>query len=62
MSLEALTTEALAAIAAAEDLAALDQVRVLFTGKKATCRTIESTGKNGSRATQSARCGHSCCT
>ena len=34
MSLEALTTEALAAIAAAEDLAALDQVRVLFTGKK----------------------------
>ncbi len=34
MSLEALTTEALAAIAAAEDLAALDQVRVQFTGKK----------------------------
>ncbi len=34
MSLEALTTEALAAIAAAEDLATLDQVRVQFTGKK----------------------------
>ena len=34
MSLEALTTEALAAIAAAQDLAALDQVRVQFTGKK----------------------------
>ena len=31
MSLEALTTEALAAIAAAQDLAALDQVRVRFT-------------------------------
>ena len=36
MSLEALTTEALAAIAAAQDLAALDQVRVQFTGKKAS--------------------------
>ncbi len=34
MSLEALTTEALAAIAAAQDLVALDQVRVQFTGKK----------------------------
>ncbi|MGA5989276.1 phenylalanine--tRNA ligase subunit alpha, partial [Escherichia coli] len=34
MSLEALTTEALAAIAAAQDLATLDQVRVQFTGKK----------------------------
>ena len=34
MSLEALTTEALAAIAAAQDLAALDQARVQFTGKK----------------------------
>ena len=34
MSLEALTNEALAAIAAAEDLATLDQVRVQFTGKK----------------------------
>ncbi len=33
-SLEALTTEALAAIAAATDLATLDQVRVQFTGKK----------------------------
>jgi hypothetical protein len=36
MSLEALTTEALAAIAAAQDLATLDQVRVQFTGKKAS--------------------------
>lgn len=34
MSLEALTTEALAAIAAAQDLTTLDQVRVQFTGKK----------------------------
>ena len=34
MSLDALTTDALAAIAAAHDLAALDQVRVQFTGKK----------------------------
>ena len=34
MSLEALTTEALDAIAAAQDLATLDQVRVQFTGKK----------------------------
>lgn len=34
MSLEALTNEALAAIAAANDLPALDQVRVQFTGKK----------------------------
>lgn len=34
MSLEALTNEALAAIAAAQDLAALDLVRVQFTGKK----------------------------
>lgn len=34
MSLEALTTEALAAIAAAQDLAALEQARVQFTGKK----------------------------
>jgi phenylalanyl-tRNA synthetase alpha chain len=34
MSLDALTTDALAAIAAAPDLAALDQVRVQFTGKK----------------------------
>jgi len=34
MSLEALTTEALAAIAAAQDLTALDLVRVQFTGKK----------------------------
>jgi phenylalanyl-tRNA synthetase alpha chain len=34
MSLEALTTEALAAIAAAQDLATLDQARVQFTGKK----------------------------
>lgn len=34
MSLEALTTEALAAIAAAQDLAALEHVRVQFTGKK----------------------------
>lgn len=33
-SLEALTTDALAAIAAASDLAALEQVRVQFTGKK----------------------------
>lgn len=44
MSLEALTTEALAAIAAAEDLATLDQVRVQFTGKKPTCRAIQSAG------------------
>lgn len=36
MSLEALTTEALVAIAAAQDLVALDQVRVQFTGKKAS--------------------------
>ena len=36
MSLEALTTEALAAIAAAEDLATLDQVRVQFTVRKAS--------------------------
>ncbi|MEY4517324.1 MAG: hypothetical protein RL180_1670 [Pseudomonadota bacterium] len=34
MSLDALTSDALAAIAAASDLAALDQVRVQFTGKK----------------------------
>ncbi|MBV6597416.1 phenylalanine--tRNA ligase subunit alpha, partial [Acinetobacter baumannii] len=34
MSLEALTTEALASIASAKDLVALDQVRVQFTGKK----------------------------
>ena len=33
-ALEALTTEALAAIAAAQDLATLDQARVQFTGKK----------------------------
>ena len=39
MSLEALTTEALAAIAA-QDLAALDQVRVQFTGKKPARGTI----------------------
>jgi phenylalanyl-tRNA synthetase alpha chain len=39
MSLEALTTEALAAIAAAQDLAALDQVRVQFTGKKASLQS-----------------------
>ncbi len=45
MSLEALTNEALAAIAAAEDLATLDQVRVQFTGKKKpACGTIQSTG------------------
>lgn len=48
MSLEALTTEALAAIAAAQDLVALDQVRVQFTGKKKpACRTIESIRENG---------------
>lgn len=47
MSLEALTTEALAAIAAAQDLVALDQVRVQFTGKKPACRTIESIRENG---------------
>ncbi len=34
MSLDVLTSDALAAIAAADDLAALDQVRVQFTGKK----------------------------
>ena len=34
MSLETLTTEALAAIAAAQDLATLDQARVQFTEKK----------------------------
>lgn len=34
MSLEVLTQEALAAIAAAQDLSALDSVRVQFTGKK----------------------------
>lgn len=34
MSLEILTTEALTAIAETQDLAALDQVRVQFTGKK----------------------------
>jgi phenylalanyl-tRNA synthetase alpha chain len=34
MSLDALTSDALAAIAAASDLATLDQVRVQFTGKK----------------------------
>ena len=45
MSLEALTTEALVAIAAAQDLVALDQVRVQFTGKKPACRTIESIRK-----------------
>ena len=34
MSLEALTAEALMAIAEANELATLDQVRVQFTGKK----------------------------
>lgn len=33
MSLEALTTEALAAIAAAQDLVALDQVRAIYREK-----------------------------
>ena len=47
MSLEALTTEALAAIAAAQDLATLDQVRVQFTGKKPASRTVQGTGQNG---------------
>ena len=45
MSLEALTTEALAAIAAAEDLAALDQVRVLFTGKSQLAEQSKALGK-----------------
>jgi phenylalanyl-tRNA synthetase alpha chain len=48
MSLEALTTEALAAIAAAQDLAALDQVRVQFTGKKASLQNSRKHWKNGS--------------
>ena len=34
MSLDSLTSDALAAITAAPDLATLDQVRVQFTGKK----------------------------
>ncbi len=34
MSLEALTAEALMAIAEANELATLDQVRVQFTGKR----------------------------
>jgi phenylalanyl-tRNA synthetase alpha chain len=45
MSLEALTTEALAAIAAAQDLATLDQVRVQFTGKKASSEQSKALGK-----------------
>ena len=45
MSLEALTTEALAAIAAAQDLAALDQVRVQFTEKSQLAEQSKSLGK-----------------
>lgn len=46
MSSEALTTDALAAIAAATDLAALDQVRVQFTGKKSQLAELsKSLGK-----------------
>jgi len=59
MSLEALTTEALAAIAAAQDLVALDQVRVQFTGKKS--QLAEQSKALGKMDPESTRCCDSCC-
>ena len=47
MSLEALTTEALAAIAAAQDLLHLIRCVCNLQGKKPACRTIESIRENG---------------
>lgn len=61
MSLEALTTEALAAIAAAEDLATLDQVRVQFTGKKSQlAEQSKALGKMDPEERKKFWCANSC--